>query len=40
LTRRAGHFYLDRMLNPNAIAVSSTARFWWRGRTLAARWRD
>jgi len=28
------------MTNLVAIAASSTVRFWWRGATLAARWRD
>jgi hypothetical protein len=28
------------MTNLVAIAASSTARLWWRGATLAARWRD
>jgi hypothetical protein len=29
-----------RMMHLTAIAALSTARFWWRGCTLAARWRD
>jgi len=28
------------MTHLNAIAASSTVRLWWRGRQLAARWRD
>jgi hypothetical protein len=28
------------MTHLNAIAAASTARFWWRGRAFAARWRD
>jgi len=28
------------MTHLNAIAATSTVRFWWRGRTVAARWRD
>ena len=30
----------DSMRHLNAIAATSTVRFWWRGRNLAARWRD
>jgi len=29
-----------RMRHLNAIAATSTVRFWWRGLTIAARWRD
>jgi hypothetical protein len=28
------------MAHLNAIAATSTVRFWWRSSTLAARWRD
>jgi hypothetical protein len=28
------------MTHLNAIVAASTARLWWRGRSLAARWRD
>jgi len=28
------------MMHLTAIAATSTVRFWWRGATLAARWRD
>jgi hypothetical protein len=28
------------MTNLDAIAAISTARFWWRPSTYAARWRD
>jgi len=30
----------NRMTNLVAFAACSTARLWWRGCTLAARWRD
>ncbi|HKP34881.1 MAG TPA: hypothetical protein VJT70_08910 [Sphingomicrobium sp.] len=33
-------YHAFRMTNLVAIAASSTARLWWRGATLAARWRD
>jgi len=29
-----------RMTNLVAIAATSAAHLWWRGSTLAARWRD
>jgi hypothetical protein len=29
-----------RMTHLNASAAASTAHFWWRGSTYAARWRD
>jgi len=28
------------MTHLNAIAAASTARFWWREESFAARWRD
>jgi len=28
------------MTNLVAIVATSTVRLWWRGRQLAARWRD
>jgi len=28
------------MTHLNAIVAASTARLWWRGLSLAARWRD
>jgi len=33
-------YHAIRMTNLVAIAATSTAGFWWRGATLAARWRD
>jgi hypothetical protein len=30
----------SQMTNLNAFAATSTAHFWWRGSTIAARWRD
>jgi len=33
-------YHAIRMTNLVAIFAPSTARLWWRGATLAARWRD
>jgi hypothetical protein len=41
LTRRkAPDYHASRMMSLVAIAALPTARFWWRGRNVAARWRD
>jgi len=33
-------YHAIRMTNLVAIAATSTVHLWWRGGTLAARWRD
>jgi len=33
-------YHAIRMTNLAAIAATETARLWWRGANLAARWRD
>jgi len=34
------HYHAIRMTNLVAIAATSTAHYWWRPSTYAARWRD
>ena len=37
---KALHYLANRMTHLNAMAATTTVHFWWRGWTLAARWRD
>jgi len=38
--RKSLHYLRIRMTHLDVIAACPTASFWWRGFTLAARWRD